>query len=166
MTPTDIENARGAIRAVRESATGRGTLGPAALNCAAMLERALADRRSILDTLASLVADYQAVVEPRPRRAMPDWLDYDEATDVLTIDGHRYARDVFGPEGLHSVTELAARIEPGPGGDTTVVTRLHPMSDEEIASAMTGYGPTGIGFGVLRRIARAFERHYRIGEPR
>ncbi len=34
MTPTDIENARGAIRAVRESATGRGISGPMALRLA------------------------------------------------------------------------------------------------------------------------------------
>ena len=34
MTPTELELARGAIRAVRESATGRGILGPAALRLA------------------------------------------------------------------------------------------------------------------------------------
>lgn len=41
MTPADLDLARGAIRAVRESATGRGILGPAALQCAAWLERVL-----------------------------------------------------------------------------------------------------------------------------
>ena len=41
MTPTELELARGAIRAVRESATGRAILGPAALQCAAWLERVL-----------------------------------------------------------------------------------------------------------------------------
>lgn len=34
MTPAELELARGAIRAVRESATGRGILGPAALRLA------------------------------------------------------------------------------------------------------------------------------------
>ena len=34
MTPADLELARGAIRAVRESATGRGIAGPAALRLA------------------------------------------------------------------------------------------------------------------------------------
>lgn len=63
MTPTDIENAHAAIRAVRNSATGRGILGPAALNCAAMLERALADRRSILDTTAALVNNTKAIMQ-------------------------------------------------------------------------------------------------------
>lgn len=63
MTPTDIENAQAAIRAVRESATGRGILGPAALTCAAMLERALADRRAILDTTSALVANTEAIMQ-------------------------------------------------------------------------------------------------------
>lgn len=166
MTPADIENARAAIRAVRESATGSGILGPAALNCAAMLERALADRRTILDTLASLVADYQAVVEPRSRRAMPDWLDYDEATDVLTIDGHRYDRAVFGPEGLQSVTGAAVRIEPGPGGDTTVVTRLQPMSQAEIEHLLLRWARAEMIADRLTDLVRHVERHYRIGEPR
>lgn len=78
MTPEDIEAARGAIRAVRESATGRGILGPAALNCAAMLERALADRRSILDTTAALVNNTEALLQAArvgERDACAAWVD-------------------------------------------------------------------------------------------
>lgn len=37
-----------------------------------------------------------------------------------------------------------------------------PLTDEQIAAAMTGYGPTGVGFPSLRRIARAIERAHGI----
>ena len=38
-----------------------------------------------------------------------------------------------------------------------------PLTDEQIAAAMTGYGPVGIGFPSLRRISRAIERAHGIG---
>jgi hypothetical protein len=43
MTPAELELARGAIRAVRESATGRGILGPAALRLADAADVQLAE---------------------------------------------------------------------------------------------------------------------------
>ena len=52
MTPAELTIARDAIRAVRESATGRGILGPAALQCAAWLERALAERAELVEPVA------------------------------------------------------------------------------------------------------------------
>lgn len=97
MTPEDIENARGAIRAVRESATGRGILGPAALNCAAMLERALADRRSILDTTAALVNNTEALLQAArigERDACAAWIDEqaDMAEKLGRTDGAKWLR--------------------------------------------------------------------------
>ena len=58
MTPADIENARAAIRAVRESATGRGILGPAALNCAAWLERMLAERDELVTRVQAAASEH------------------------------------------------------------------------------------------------------------
>lgn len=97
MTPEDIENARGAIRAVRESATGRGILGPAALNCAAMLERALAERRSILDTTAALVNNTDALLQAArigERDACAAWIDEqaDMAEKLGRADGAKWLR--------------------------------------------------------------------------
>lgn len=43
MTPAELDLARGAIRAVRESATGRGILGPAALRLADAADVLLAE---------------------------------------------------------------------------------------------------------------------------
>lgn len=40
-----------------------------------------------------------------------------------------------------------------------------PMTEEQIASAMTGQDPIGISFDALCRIARAIERFHGIKEP-
>lgn len=61
MTPTDIENAHAAIRAVRNSATGRGILGPAALQCAGWLERALAERAELARRVQAAASEHPLV---------------------------------------------------------------------------------------------------------
>lgn len=48
-------------------------------------------------------------------------------------------------------------------GNIPAAAKREPLTDEQIAAAMTGYGPTGIEFGALRRVARAIERAHGIG---
>ena len=68
MTPAELTIARDAIRAVRESATGRGILGPAALQCAAWLERALAERAELVEPVA-----YRVEIRWRDRALDQSW---------------------------------------------------------------------------------------------
>lgn len=80
MTPAELDLARGAIRAVRESATGRGILGPAALQCAVWLERALAER-------AELVERVQAAASEHPLVELDSGAALVRLSDVLDVLG-------------------------------------------------------------------------------
>jgi hypothetical protein len=47
------------------------------------------------------------------RQRMPDWMDYDSATDVLTIHGKRYSAAMFGEDGFLSPPGTLLRVEQG-----------------------------------------------------
>lgn len=81
--------------------------------------------------------------------------DGDDAYTLRSF-GPGVQRVMQGPED-HYAAMLAARPA------APAATR-EPLTDEQIAAAMTGYGPTGIKFGALRRVARAIERAHGIGE--
>lgn len=61
------------------------------------------------EMLRALTDAYRAGFSAAPRRVatvipgtMPSWMSYDEATDVLTIHGRKYASSMFGPEGFNA----------------------------------------------------------------
>ena len=93
MTPTELELARGAIRAVRESATGRGIAGPAALR--------LAD-----------AADVQLAENERMRALL---LRFREAAatlhEVATAQIHGGGDAVYLHDALTGAAELMSRID-------------------------------------------------------
>lgn len=67
MTAADLDLARGAIRAVRESATGRGILGPAALNLADAVEVLAVDHERVVALLVgarAVIRDTEAASSP------------------------------------------------------------------------------------------------------
>lgn len=45
------------------------------------------------------------------RKLMPEWIDYDSATDVLTIHGKRYSAAMFGEDGFLSPPGTLLRVE-------------------------------------------------------
>ena len=107
MTPAELTIARDAIRAVRESATGRGILGPAALQCAAWLERALAERAEL--------------VEPVAYRVECRWAD-----PALDQTWSKYA-----DYGTRKAAELSQQRFAGPGDIQSRIVPLYAGEPEE-----------------------------------
>ena len=59
-----------------------------------------------------------------PPRQMPEWMDYDQATDVLTIHGRRYSAAMFGERGFLSPAGTLLQVAEGQPDCVTLMTIL------------------------------------------
>lgn len=101
MTPAELELARGAIRAVRESATGRGILGPAALRLADAADVQLAEN----ERMRALLILFRATALANRAWAVAQM----HAADG---DDTNYSRTIVAGS-----DELLSRIDAAIGGD-------------------------------------------------
>jgi hypothetical protein len=62
--------------------------------------------------------------QENPTRQMPEWMDYDQATDVLTIHGRRYSAAVFGESGFLSPAGTLLQVAEGQPDCVTLMTIL------------------------------------------
>lgn len=94
------------------------------------------DQQSI-DDLVDFVCDEHAA--PQPPSASPFPISYDRPTDVLTINGKRYAACLFDARGLLAPAGTVFRIEDGPD-DTVTLTRLQqpPSAQADAVEALRG----------------------------
>ena len=74
-----------------------------------------------------MVAQFEAAQQPEqenPTRQMPEWMDYDQATDVLTIHGRRYSAAMFGERGFLSPAGTLLQVAEGQPDCVTLMTIL------------------------------------------
>jgi hypothetical protein len=72
-----------------------------------------------------MVAHFEAAQQPEqenPTRQMPEWMDYDQATDVLTIHGRRYSAAMFGERGFLSPAGTLLQVAEGQPDCVTLMT--------------------------------------------
>jgi len=62
--------------------------------------------------------------QENPTRQMPEWMDYDQATDVLTIHGRRYSAAMFGERGFLSPAGTLLQVAEGQPDCVTLMTIL------------------------------------------
>jgi hypothetical protein len=62
--------------------------------------------------------------QENPTRQMPEWMDYDQATDVLTIHGRRYSAAMFGERGFLSPAGTLLQVAEGQPDSVTLMTIL------------------------------------------
>jgi hypothetical protein len=60
--------------------------------------------------------------QENPTRQMPEWMDYDQATDVLTIHGRRYSAAMFGERGFLSPAGTLLQVAEGQPDCVTLMT--------------------------------------------
>jgi hypothetical protein len=78
------------------------------------------------DTTESAITALRAALEQpeqeNPTRQMPEWMDYDQATDVLTIHGRRYSAAMFGERGFLSPAGTLLQVAEGQPDCVTLMT--------------------------------------------
>lgn len=81
------------------------------------------EAREVIEIVWKAAAEFFQAQQP-----MPAWMQYDPATDVLTIHGRKYSAALFGRDGFLGDPGDLLRIEKG-GDDTVTLTRIpveHP----------------------------------------
>lgn len=89
------------------------------------------EAREVIEIVWKAAAEFFQAQQP-----MPAWMQYDPATDVLTIHGKKYAAALFGRDGFLGDPGDLLRIEKG-NDDVVTVTRIpvdqqaEPVSDDD-----------------------------------
>lgn len=98
----------------------------AAINLRAALEQP-ARAQKMRDAAYTRRPTLREMVTPEqenPTRQMPEWMDYDQATDVLTIHGRRYSAAMFGERGFLSPAGTLLQVAEGQPDCVTLMTIL------------------------------------------
>jgi hypothetical protein len=87
-------------------------------------------------------------IREEERAALPDWLSYYAAADVLTIHGKRYSGALFGPDGFLAPAGTVLRIEDGSSEVVTCTTlhnaaRAFEIADEAMFELLLSEGVLG-----------------------
>lgn len=127
---------------------------------------------------SDIYAAPQPTPSPAPAPGVPNWLQYDQHTDVLTINGKRYAAAMFGESGFLAPTGTLLRVELGQPDCVTLskvapaqepvhgdllppvgsrVFIRHGRDDDAHACTVTGYYAWG-DLGGDKRLHRVFVR--------
>ena len=72
--------------------------------------------------LAEVAAALEHPEQEGLNREMPEWMDYDPATDVLTIHGRRYSAAMFGEQGFLSPVGTLLQVAEGQPDCVTLMT--------------------------------------------
>jgi hypothetical protein len=72
--------------------------------------------------ISALDAALEQREQENPTRQMPEWMDYDQATDVLTIHGRRYSAAMFGERGFLSPAGTLLQVAEGQPDCVTLMT--------------------------------------------
>ena len=94
-----------------------------------------ADIMDAEEAIASLKAALEQPEQENPTRQMPEWMDYDQATDVLTIHGRRYSAAMFGERGFLSPAGTLLQVAEGQPDCVTLMTvaALEQTEQEPVA---------------------------------
>lgn len=72
------------------------------------------DSMAVADAaIAAMEPALEQQEKKNPTRQMPEWIDYDPATDVLTIHGRRYSAVMFGEQGFLSPVGTLLQVAEG-----------------------------------------------------
>lgn len=81
------------------------------------------DSMAVADAaIAALEAALEQQEKKNPTRQMPEWIDYDSSTDVLTIHGRRYSAAMFGEQGFLSPVGTLLQVAEGQPDCVTLMT--------------------------------------------
>lgn len=125
----------------------------------------------VLQLEEALRAALERPEQDSPPRQMPKWMDYDPATDVLTIHGRRYSAAMFGERGFLSPAGTLLQVAEGQPDCVTLMTVAaleQPEQDTDCHAQgicqRTGYGigqpeqePVVVNAEALELISEAAE---------
>jgi hypothetical protein len=90
-------------------------------------------------------------------RQMPEWMDYDPATDVLTIHGRRYSAAMFGEQGFLSPVGTLLQVAEGQPDCITLTT---------VPLGQQGQEQEPVAHYYAKHLAIAiWEKHYKVVAP-
>jgi hypothetical protein len=97
--------------------------------CMGRCHKPLTDARTAASLRRTDAAALAQQKQENLTRQMPEWMDYDPATDVLTIHGRRYSAAMFGEQGFLSPVGTLLQVAEGQPDCITLTTV--PLGQQE-----------------------------------